>query len=327
MSHLKFLVIGCGAVGIPYTWVLSRSVPESNIFAVCRSNREVASQKGLRMNSEVWGDNLRVDPVIVGSVSEAVERNNGKAFDYVIISTKCLPPFTAMPERIRPAIEEGQTSIALFQNGIGIEDVYAKAYPSNPIISVVVYVKTNEIELGFVEHINIQQLHMGTFPASSPKAHKDAVDTLASLYKSGGASIEVHDDVQVERWSKALVNSIWNPATALTRLGDAAFLASDSEVEGVVRSVMKETAAVAQVCGFTSIDDELVEFQLRRNLERKLPGVVSSMMVDAVSERNMEVDALIGNIVAIGEEKGVPTPLLKMLYLLTKGLNASFTGK
>ena len=323
MSDLKFLVVGCGAVGIPYTWVLAQSVPEANIFAVCRSNRDVAADKGLRMNSEVWGDNLQVKPIIVGSVAEAVERNNGQAFDYVIVSTKCLPPFSAMPECIRPAVEQGRTSIALFQNGIGIEDHYAKLYPENPIISVVVYVKTNEIEPGYVHHINIQHLHMGTYPASAPKAHKDAMNRLAALYKSGGASIDVHDDVQVERWSKALVNSVWNPVTALTRLGDAAFLAADSDAEGMIRDAMRETAAVAQACGFASVNDELVEFQLSRAMKRKFPGVVASMMVDAVSGRRMEIDALVGNIIEIGKQKGVPTPLLKMLYLLTKGLNES----
>ena len=323
MSDLKFLVIGCGAVGIPYTWVLSRSVPESNIFAVCRSNRDVAAEKGLRMNSDAWGDNLQVKPVIIGSVIEAVERNNGQGFDYILIFTKCLPPFDAMAEWIRPAVEPGKTSIALFQNGIGIEDPYVKAYPSNPIISVVVYVKTSEIEPGYVHHINIQQLHMGTYPASAPKPHKDAVDRLAALYKSGGATIDVHDDVQVERWSKTLVNSVWNPVTALTRVGDAAFLAADSGAEDMIRAVMKETAAVAQACGFTSIDDDLVEWQLSRAREREFPGVVSSMTVDAMTGRSMEIDALIGNIIAIGEQKGVPTPLLKMLYLLAKGLNES----
>lgn len=325
MDKPNFLIVGCGAVGIAYTYILSRAVPESNIFTVCRSNFEIARTHGFRVNSAVWGDNLQVKPNVVRSVAEAVEKNHGRKFDFILISTKSIPLSPSIPESIEPAVDTGKTGIVLFQNGVGIEDPYAQTYPSNPIISVVVYIKVIETATAVVEHNNVEFLHLGTFPSDAPRLHKVSVTKLADILTSGGASLVVHEDVQMERWSKALINSVWNPVSALTRLGDASFIATDMDVVDMIRHLMREVAAVAKACGYSTVNDELVETHLRRNLERKPPGVQFSMMFDAANVKTMEVDAVIGNIVALGEQKGVKIHMLKMLYLLIKGLNASFT--
>ena len=275
---------------------------------------------GFKLNSEKYGKDIIIKPVIVGSIAEAVQSNK-KRFDYILISTKCLPPFSAMPESIRPAVSENHTSIVLFQNGIGIEDPYAAAYPLNPIISVAIYIKATETATAVVEHNHIEFLRMGTFPANAPDSHKLAISKFAALLKAGGSDVTVYDDVQKERWTKALLNAPWNPTSALTRLGDATFISIDKRVEGMMRDAMREVAAVARACGH-DIGEEQVETLMRIPLSNKLPGLKYSMLFDAVEEKPMEVDAVVGNIVAAGEQKGVKTPLLTMLLLLIKGLNS-----
>lgn len=326
-DHPTFLIIGCGAVGIVYTYIISRAVPVRNIIAVCRSNREIAAQRGFKLNSAVWGRDLTVKPVVVGSIDEAVAKNEGKRFDYIIISTKCVPPFSDLPASIRPAVTDANTSIVLFQNGIGIEDAFAAIYPSNPIISVVVYIKATETTKAVVEHNGVERLHMGTFPATAPSFQKLAVLRLEEVLTSGGATVTVHADVQRERWSKALINAAWNPISALTRLGDASFLSADQNVATMVRDVMREVASVARACGYDDIDDGMVEFQLGKGMSREPPGIKYSMLHDTLAGRPMEVDVIAGNIVSIGRRRGVKTPLLSMLHLLAKGLDMSSKQK
>ncbi|CAG9981046.1 unnamed protein product [Clonostachys byssicola] len=320
MGDQSCLVVGCGAVGILYTYILSHHLKQSNIYAVCRSNHAAASENGFRIDSEAWGQGLTCKPVVVGSVGEAAEKH-GRAFDYILVCTKSSADPSQMAAMLAPAVAMGSTRIALFQNGIAVEDCYARAYPTNPIISVVVYVKATEVAKAVVEHNNVEQLHLGSYPSSAPSTPaRELGDALAS----GGASVTVHDDVQTERWSKALINSVWNPLSALTRLGDGAFLMSDDGAEEAARVMMRETAAIARACGVAGIDDELVERQLARNVARKPVGQKMSMYFDAVAGRPMEVDAIIGNVVQLGEQHKVPTPSLKLLYLLVKALNNSF---
>jgi 2-dehydropantoate 2-reductase len=54
-----------------------------------------------------------------------------------------------------------------------------------------------------------------------------------------------------------------------------------------------------------------------------LPGVEYSMMADMLAGRPLEVEAIVGNVVRIGREKGVHTPLLRTIYMLARGLDRS----
>jgi 2-dehydropantoate 2-reductase len=147
---------------------------------------------------------------------------------------------------------------------------------------------------------------------------------FAGLLSSGGALVEVHSDVQTQRWSKALINSAWNPISALSQSANTSFLSSHPDSLQMVRDSMLEIAAVAQSCGYHEIDDSLVERQLARAMARTPPGVKLSMMLDAVARKEMEVDAILGNLLAVAAKNSVRTPTLKLLFLLLNALNLGF---
>jgi 2-dehydropantoate 2-reductase len=174
-----------------------------------------------------------------------------------------------------------------------------------------------------VQHKEIELLHIGSYPASR---NTDVATRFSDLLRACGASTQVHEDVQFERWSKLLINASWNPICALSRSRDVAILQSSPEAEGVVKEVMLEIAAVAKACGYAGIDEELIEFQLGRARKRTLPGVQPSMMADALSGRRLEVEAIVGNVVRIAKEKGVDVPLLRVLYVLACALDKSFAS-
>ncbi|KAI1738340.1 2-dehydropantoate 2-reductase [Xylaria scruposa] len=336
----RILVFGVGGVGAVYTWVLSRAIPESNIVAVCRSNYEVASQSGFTINSTIWGSDLHVRPQVVHSVWEAAAESQSQPFDYIVVTSKALRTSPSTAEIIRPAITPGKTAVVLMQNGIGIEEEYASLYAGDdvPILSTVVYLPATQTAPATVQHKVIEHLHVGTYPASGvPETHKRAAQAFVDLLKTAGATATLHDDVQAQRWGKLLVNGSWNPICALTRLRDVQFMRSgggkhggakeneENEAVQLVRDVMLEIASVAQACGYKDVDEKLIDFQLGRATSRDLPGIQLSMLADALDMKSMEVDAIIGNIVRIAREKKVPIPILRTIYLLAQGLNASFS--
>src|SRR5271155_1162587 len=164
---------------------------------------------------------------------------------------------------------------------------------------------------------------IGTFPAKAPETHKRSAVELAAIIKAGGGTVEVHDDIQFQRYSKLLVNAAWNPTCALTRSRDAQFLKSSPGAIDFVRSVMLEVASIAQAVGYGEINADLIEFQLSRATARDLPGVEPSMLADALAGRAMEVEAIVGNTIRIARKYGVKTPLLDGLYALAKALDVS----
>jgi len=319
-STARVLIFGTGSIGATYAFVLSRALPASNIVTVCRSNYDSASKDGFTINSSLWGQNLKVRPVVVRSVEEAAAADPSP-FDYVLICSKALPTVPSTAELVRPAISP-KTTIVLIQNGIAIEEPYAKLYPDNPLLSTVVYLPASQTSPGVILHKEVELLHIGSYPASSSI---EPANRFAELIKSGGGTVEVHQDVQFERWSKLLVNTSWNPICALSRSPDAKVLHSSPEAKGLVRDVMFEIKAVANACGYEKIDTALVDFQLGRATIREVPGVAPSMLADALAGRNMEVEAIVGSVVRLARDHGVETPMLRTIYVLATALNGSFS--
>lgn len=319
----RVLIFGTGSIGAVYAYVLSRALPASNIVTTCRSNFDAVVKDGLTIHSSLWGDNQNFRPVVVRSAAEAAALNPHLSFDYVMVCSKALPTSPSTAELIKPAVSPS-TVIVLIQNGIAIEEPYATLFPYNQLLSTVVYLPATQTDPGVVQHYEIELLHIGSYPASS---NTEVAKRFAELLNSAGATTKVHEDIQFERWSKLLINASWNPMCALSRSRDAQILKSNPEATEFVREVMLEIAAVANACGYSGIDKDLIEFQLSRALARKLPGVQPSMMADALASRKMEVEAIVGNVVRVAKEHRVATPMLKTIYLLASALDDGFSRK
>lgn len=327
----RILIFGTGSIGAVYAWVLSQVVGESNIYAVCRSNFEIARTQGFTISSGLFGENLKVRPVVVKSAAEAAAAVSSDEqhpyFDYVIITAKAIPSTPSIPSQISAAVGPN-TTIVLIQNGIGIESIYRSAFPDNPILSCVVYLPATQASPGIITHTEVEHLHIGTFPSKAPPSHKAAAQAFTSLIQSDPvkATATLHSDIQEERWTKLLVNASWNPICALSRSRDAQFLTSSPIAPSIVRDVMLEVSSIARAAGYPGVSPERAEYQLGRAQVRRLPGVEPSMQADALAGRRLEVDAIVGNALRIAEEKGVDTPLLRLLYALANALDQRAQG-
>jgi 2-dehydropantoate 2-reductase len=317
----NILVHGSGAIGAIYIYLLLRA--GCTVTAVCRSNYTATKANGFTLDSDKYGQNIHFHPNVVRSPEEAASQHG--PFDYIIVSTKAFPgqkPST--PEILKPTVTEGKTTIVLIQNGIGIEAEYATSFPTNPLLSCVVYLPTTQISPGHITMGAVEQLQIGTFPAlqdlSSPA--KRAAQLFQTTLTTGGSNAELHADIQAQRWRKLLINASWNPICALTLSRDVAFLASSSTAERLVTGVMDEVVSLAQAQGYTDITTSIAREQLQRALERKgTKGIEPSMLVDVVNGRRMEVEAILGEPVRIAGRLGVKVPRMETLYALLKGLD------
>lgn len=316
------LVHGSGAIGAVYIYLLLQA--GCSVTAVCRSNYNATKTNGFTLDSNRYGKGIKIHPNVVRTPEEAASSQEDP-FDFIIVSTKALPgQKLSTPEIIKPAVTAGKTTIVLIQNGIGIEDEYATAFPSNPLLSCVVYLPTTQIAPGHISTGSIELLQIGTFPASQEPSSpaKQAASQLQSILASAGGTAELHTDIEAQRWSKLLINASWNPICALTLSRDVAFLASSSIAEKLVKDVMTEVVAIAQAQGYTNVTSEMAWGQLQRALERKgTKGIEPSMLVDVVNGRRMEVEVILGNPIKVAKEVGVEVPRMETLYVLLKALD------
>ena len=317
----RLLFFGTGNVGAVYACIINRG--GADITCVCRSNYPEIKTHGLQVESSIFG-NLISTPKVVQSVDEALSLSE-QPFDYGVVCTKALSATTtATISLVRPAITPGLTAIVLLQNGLGVEEPYHAAFPSATIISGVAYLPTTQISPGIFSHSEIERLHIGLYPAHLPFQAIGQLESFASLIKRGGAIAMLEKDIEVERWRKIVANGAINPMCALSRCRDGKLMKIAPFAHDLLKKVMLEIAAVAEAAGYGEVvRADTVEIQFARTLSRPYPGVQPSMMADALDGRRMEVEAIVGRVVKIGQDKRVDIPRLEISLVLLQGLDAA----
>ena len=166
---IDVLIIGMGAVGTVYGYVLSRN-SNVQVTAIARSSYD-AMKDGIHLKSDKFGDHLFKPYRIVKDAEEA----NDRPYKYILCAMKCLPDLLPTASILAPFLEskhadtstsvdlEDGPTVVLLQNGVGIEVPLAHAYPHVPIISSVVWVGANLLPGGVVTHGSLEQLIMGLF--------------------------------------------------------------------------------------------------------------------------------------------------------------------
>ena len=86
---------------------------------------------------------------------------------------------------------------------------------------------------------------------------------------------------------------------------------------------MKEVGRVATAEGYPNvITDEAIAKDLERPRARlAVGGKEPSMLTDVRFNRPIEVEAIVGNTLRLGERHGIDTPYLELLYTLATGRN------
>jgi len=309
----KVLIFGAGGVGCIYGYILEKG--GASVTAVCRSNYAQVKDHGILIRSAKWGTCTSRPP----AVKDAQEAKQHGPFDYILVCSKAFP---GLADLIRDAVTP-ETTIVLAQNGIGIEEDYAAAYPENTLISGVVYLPTTQVELGIIEHgTPLERFEVGTYPANASSAAKAKVQLLVELFAKGNGICVPYDDIQAQRWEKLSVNAALNPITALTLCDDANFLRSSPGALEMTKDVMREVGKMARAYGYDLVDEEKIRHHMQRHEDRLVTGGKEpSMLVDVRHGRPVEVEAILGNTVRLAERKDVAVPYLRILYALTKARN------
>lgn len=310
------LLYGAGSIGGVYLYQLLQA--GCHVTTVCRSTYTLVKENGFKLSSARFGDVAYRPTSVVRDISECTD----ESFDFVLVCTKAFPGCSpSLADQLRPVLEgKPQTAVVLAQNGVMIEEEIAAAFPQNTILSGVVYCPAAQTSPGAIkcaEMVNL--LELGTNPSNAPESQKADARRFADLMIRGGGDVEIHEDIQVARWSKLLLNAAWNPIGALTLTSDGDFLrSSDPYALNLAWGVMTEIVELAQKAGIEGVTIEVAQKKIETSKRRAKAGggIEMSMLQDVRQGRKFEVEAIIGNAVRLGREKGVSMPRMETLYAL-----------
>jgi len=319
----KFLIVGAGAIGAYIGARMARAGFDVTLHA--RGPHLAAMQQnGVHVRS-ADGD-FHVQPKLVGSLEDA-----GCA-DVVFLGVKAhsLPQ---LAPQLKPVLGP-DTTVVSTQNGIpwwyfqgfgGEWDdlrleridpggIISAAIEARRVLGSIVYFSTEIVAPGVIQHIEGNRISLGE-PGGE---RSDRSRRIAEALVASGLRCPVTTHLRQEIWVKVLGNSSLNPVSALTRSTLVQML-RDPGVAGVIRNIMQEVAAVSQKLGI----------ELPVSIEQRMAGAEkvgehkTSMLQDLEAGRPMELEALVGSVVELGERVGVPMPYTRAVYHLTKLLGAA----
>ena len=318
---MKFAIVGAGAIGAYLGARLHRSGQEVHLIA--RGPHLAAMQaNGVRVISA--NEDFTVRPHATGDPHEI------GAVDYVILTVKAHGLAQVAPI-LDPLLGE-DTSIVSTQNGIpwwyfyglGPEwdgtrlesvdpgGIVSEAVDPRRVIGCIVYPATVVSEPGVVRHFEGDRLTLGE-PDGSETAR---TQLLADAFSEAGFKCRVRKDIRTELWVKLLGNLVFNPVSALTG-ATLEEMATHPEGAHLARCVMQEADAVAESLGIkmpVSIDRRMAGAE-------KVGSHKTSMLQDLEAGRPMELGALVGAVIELGDMLGVPMPHTKSVYACAKLLS------
>ncbi len=320
---MRFLIAGAGAIGAYIGARMAQAGFDVTLFARGPHLRAM-QEHGVQVKS---GDgDFVARPTIVGSLEDV------GAVDVIFLGVKAhgLPQ---LAPQLKPVLGPATTVVST-QNGIpwwyfqgfggeweGIHlervdpsGVVSSAIEARSVVGSIVYFATEIAAPGVIQHIEGNRISLG----EPDGTRSDRCRGIAEALIASGLRCPVTTRIRHEIWVKVLGNASFNPVSALTR-ATLAQMVRDPGVSSVIRNIMQEVEAVSHKLGM----------ELPVSIEQRMAGAEkvgehkTSMLQDLEAGRPMELEALVGAVVELGERVGLPMTVTRTVYNCTKLLAQS----
>jgi 2-dehydropantoate 2-reductase len=315
---VKTVIAGAGAIGAYIGARMAREGQEVVLFAR-GPHFQAMKDNGVRVLEA--GNEFVVHPEVVNDLERA-----GKA-DAVILGVKAhsLPSLAPRlntligPDTVFVSTQNGipwwyfQRHGGDFE-GIRIErvdpgGVISSVIEAERVIASIVYFSTEVIAPGVVRHIEGNRISLG----EPDGTRSDRIRNLADVLIKSGLRAPITTRIRHEIWVKILGNMSFNPISALTG-ATLVEMAQHAEVSVLIRRMMEEAEAVAAKLGMelpVSIDQRIAGAE-------KVGEHKTSMLQDLEAGRPLELEAVAGAVLELGERFGIRMPHTQAVYACTK---------
>lgn len=296
----KIAVAGAGAVGCYFGGMLARA--GATVTLIGRAEHvEAINANGLFL------DGLKVREKI--PVTASTDIAAARQADLVLFCVKT-PDTENAAKELAAHLTAGVAVVSL-QNGVdNAERIRAAA--GIPAIPAVVYIGVSMEAPGRVKHSGRGDLILGRMTG---QPQEQEVAKIARLFENAAVPCRVSENIQVDLWTKLLMNCAYN---AISALGEAKYghLARNPWTRRVLTQAVEEVVAVANAAGIGLDGPTILANALQ--LAGPMDQAVSSTAQDILRGKRTEIDALNGYIVRRGQELGVATPVNETLHALIK---------
>ena len=307
---MKIVIIGPGAMGCLYAFLLTRSGHEVWLLDHREDRADFIRSQGLKIEGVSGQYHIPFERICT-NVSVI-----GKA-DLIIIFVKSYATEAAI-KRAGSAIKSS-TVILTLQNGLGNIERISALYPDAHCVAGTTAQGATLIGAGHIRHAGIGETIIGA-AAGSGKFH---TELIRDLFMSALIPVQIAEDVTSLLWGKLLINCGINPITAIMKIKNGQ-ITTFPNLLAVMHRAVDEGAQVASKLGiavpYQDPAQKVIEV-CEATAENR-----SSMLQDIVAGKKTEIEYMNGAIVRHGEQLGIDIPVnsfLTDMVLALEKLNAS----
>jgi len=306
---MRIAIVGAGGVGGYFGAKLARA-GESVVMLARGAHLDAIRRHGLRVRSAVDGE--------FTAKADAVESFADQApVDMALFCVKSFDTREAA-EALRPVLGR-DTGVVSLQNGVDNEEILDDVLGAGRALGGAAFVFSTIESPGVIAHTLLGRIVFGELDGRVSERATRLRDALAAA----GVPVELSTEVRRVLWEKYLLISAQAGTTALTR-APIGVIRQIPETWRLYRRIVEELAAVARAVGVT-LPADVVE-TIIKNASALAPTAFSSLHHDLVHGRRLELEALHGHAVRLGERLGVPTPTVFAVYASLKPHAAGSRG-
>ncbi len=313
---MRIAVVGAGAIG-GYLGARLSAAGEDVTFIARGANLAAIRAHGLRLIEE---DGTQVLATRAQATEHPAEAG---AHDLILLTLKA-----HQVGAIAPALQHlchETTAIVTMQNGIPwwYFHKHGGEYEGKPVLSAdpdgsiarnidpariigsVVYPAANLIEPGVVQVVEGNRFSLGELDGTTTPR----VQAIAACLIKAGFKAPITNDLRGEIWLKLLGNLSFNPISALTH----------ATLEDICRFAPTRSLAAQMMAEAQTIAGKLgVSFKI--SIDKRIAGAErvgahkTSMLQDIEQGRPIELEAVVGAVVELGQLTGTPTPAIGAVY-------------
>ncbi len=294
----RYAILGSGALGGLYGGMLARSGRE--VHFLFHSDYQHVMDHGLRVESH-WGDFTLTD------VQAHRSADTMPPCDVTIVGLKTTNNHL-LPQLLPPPTRGGGVVLVL-QNGLDVEADSAAVVGDDRVLGGCCFLCSNKIGPGHVRHLDYGRIVFGEYRPTGGGVSQRAREIGEELV-AAGIDAEATDDLLMARWRKLMWNITFN---GLSVALDASTkeLVDDPDSLALCESIVREVHAAADACG-VKIPPSMIEKTIDNT--RKMVPYDSSMRLDHMHRRPMELQSIFGNPLRAAAACGASMPRVEMLY-------------
>jgi 2-dehydropantoate 2-reductase len=301
---MRILIVGVGAIG---TWLGGLLSLENKVWVSGRKEQvEAINKKGVIVDSKPISK-----PIGIVNINDLKIKP-----ELIIIAVKSYDTEEAINE-VKGCIGSN-TLVLSFQNGLGNEEIIGEVIGVSKVIGGVTAHGITYEGPGKVAHKGSGHTYIGKIDGEITQK----VIRIAKILNEAGIETKITNQIQKEKWLKAIVNAGINPLTAINECKNGELL-DKGKLEKRLEAICKECTRAALAAGIKFDQDPII---VTKEIAKKTSENYSSMFQSIKAKKQTEIDFINGYFLKLGKKLGIRMPINEAIVKKVKTMERQFSS-